>query len=138
MAGPHQLPRPQIVRHGAHDNAAPRRPFQSLDNLSPVRVVKPDVEQEVDVFPRRVDVGDHRVYCAVRVRHQAGGIAGNRKKATDRLPQPKELLVIGPEALHGFPVLVPGLWGRADKRDRRLVTRDTAATDIRFPEQNIS
>ena len=67
----HDRARAQVIGHGPTGHAARRRPLQRLDHLEAVVVRQPDVEEQMDVILRGIDVGDHGLDAGIGVRQQS-------------------------------------------------------------------
>ena len=76
---------PTAVGQYAARHAASRRPGQRLGHAPAHAVVLEDVEQQVDVLPRGIDVGDQAVDDHVRVVHQRDRVAGHHRQPADVL-----------------------------------------------------
>ena len=122
-----------VVDQGAAGHAAGGGAHQRFPHLAAVVVVQPDVEHQMHVFPRGVDVGDHRSDGGIRVGHQPRLVAGDRRVTGYRVADPKQIGIAG-GADGGIDV---------DRRSRQLgkgllQPRDSLAADAGLPDQKIS
>ena len=75
-----------VGQHAAHD-APRRRPRQRRGHAMAHRIVLEDVEQQMDVVPGGVDLGDQPVDHHVGIGHQRDGVAAHDRQAAAMLGQ---------------------------------------------------
>ena len=130
--------RTEPVRHGAAGDVARGGTLQRFDDLAAVRVRQPDVEQQVDVVLRGVDVGHHGVDGCVRVLQQVRPVAADRFKSVDRMPDPKQVRIafrhVGLQILR----VRSGSVGHVrHPREHLTHPRDAAPANVHLAEQDV-
>lgn len=94
MGGPDHRARTQVVGHGPAGHASAGGALQGVDDLAAVAIRKPDVEQQMDMLLRGIDVADHRVDGRVGVGQQLRRVAADGLHAADRTPKVKEMPIL--------------------------------------------
>ena len=82
--------RAQSVGHHPAGDMACSRPFQRLDHFESVVIRQPDVEGQMDMILRSINIRDHGLDGRVGIRQQARAVATHGLEAIDRMSEPEE------------------------------------------------
>ena len=137
--GVDQDARAQAVGHRPAGDIACGGPFQRLDHLESVVVRQPDVEGQMDMILRGIDIRDHGLDGRVGIRQQARAVAAHGLEAIDRMADPEQ----GGVSLRNFrlkiwPIHSRGLGQVRHGGQHRAQATHTAAADTGFTEEDIS
>ena len=91
--------RTETVDQKPAGNTAFRRAPDRVENPPAVPVRKPDVEQQMDVARRRIDIGDQRIYGGILVRRDRRRVAAQGQESVHRAGPAKRLVEL---VRHGF------------------------------------
>ncbi len=86
--------RSEVVHQGAAAHAARGGAAQGIGHAAAVAIVQPDIEEQVHAVLRRVDVGHDAGDGGVRVGHQFGAVAADRRVAADRCAEAEQRRVL--------------------------------------------
>ena len=130
--------RAQVVRHGPAGNAARRSPLQRLCHLETVVVRQPDVEQQVDVVLRRIDVGHHGGDGRIRILQQARPVTADGVEPVDRFSGLEQMYValrhVGLQVRRVRFFRGGHIW---QPRKDRAHPLHAASADVRFAQQDV-
>src|SRR4030095_2794775 len=83
--------RAQSVGHNPAGDMACSRPFQRLDHFESVVIRQPDIEGQMDMILRSIDICDHGLDGRVGIPQQTRAVATHGLEAIDRIAEPEEV-----------------------------------------------